>query len=335
MGATLVTEKTNGPKLSKLTKVKRFLHSQMGWAFITPMLILMAIFTFYPIISALVTAFMNDYMGSNGSFNGIGFQNFWKIINNKTGVPADFGTCLINTLLFAFISVPSSIILALMISVGLNSIKKLQKLYQTIYFLPYLTNSLAMGAVFATFFSIIGTSSNIETYGLCNNFLMALGLKPLNWLNAYALGKGFNPWLGRIVVCLFEIWSGLPFKILLLFSAIQGVNKQYYDAAKVDGASKPTTLWRITVPLVSPTLSYLLITGLMGGMKSYSSIIGIFGANMGPNNNYEMGTMVGYIYGCIGAGKTGYAAAGSLILFAIIMVFTVINLWVSKKKVHY
>ena len=342
MGAALVTEKTNEPKSPKLqkakrilTKVKRFLYSQRGWVFITPMLILMGIFTFYPIIGSLITAFKNNYYELDKSYDGYGFENFITIIKSNTAVGANFGKCLQNTLIFAFVSVPTSIILALLISVGLNSIKKLQKLYQTIYFLPYLTNSLAMGAVFATFFNVVGTDSHIETYGLVNDFLMLLGLKPLNWTAAYMFGEGFNPWLGRIVVCIFEIWSGLPFKILLLFSAIQGVNKQYYDAAKVDGASKPTTLWKITVPLVSPTLSYLLITGLMGGMKSYSSVVGLFGEFMGPTSDYPMGTMVGYIYACIGEGKLGYAAAGSLILFAIIMVFTAINLWISKKKVHY
>ena len=328
---------TKTPQKSPVTfkSIIKAITSQKGWLFILPAMILMVIFTFYPIVNALISAFKVNYSGLTGSFDGWGFDNFKSVIESSAGVAADFGTCLINTLIFAFISVPVSTILALLISVALNSIKTLQKAYQTIFFLPYLTNSLAMGAVFATFFNIVGTNANVETYGLVNNILMLFGGEPINWINAYALGEGFNYWTGRFVVVFFEIWSGLPFKILIIFSALQAVNKQYYDAARVDSATKATILWKITVPLISPTLSYLLITGIMGGLKSYSAIVGLFGENMGPTGDFEMGTMVGYIYKCIDAGKTGLASAGSLILFGIIMIFTVINLYISNKKVHY
>lgn len=330
-----VKTESNEPKSNNVKKVLRFLRTQNGWLFVLPALILMAVFTFYPIVNALISAFKNNYQGLNGSYDGWGFDNFKVVVQSSAGVGADFGTCLINTLVFAFVSVPVSTILALLISVALNSIKTLQKAYQTIFFLPYLTNSLAMGAVFATFFNVVGTNSNVETVGLVNTVMQWFGLQPVNWINSYALGSAFNPWLGRVVVILFEIWSGLPFKILIIFSALQSVNKQYYDAAKVDCATKLTTLTKITVPLISPTLSYLLVTGIMGGLKSYSAIVGLFGAGMGPKSDFEMGTMVGYIYKCIESGKTGLASAGSLILFGIIMIFTVINLYVSKKKVHY
>ena len=194
-----------------------------------------------------------------------------------------------------------------------------------------------MGAVFATFFTIVGTSRNVETYGLMNNFLSIFGIKPVDWIGsgspAWHWGSLNVPWAKYIVAIIYEVWSGLPFKILIIFSALQNVNKQYYDAAKIDGASKSTVLWKITAPLISPMLSYLLITGLMGGMKQYSAIVGIFGADMGID--YDMGTMVGYIYQYIEKGATGFAFAGSLLLFAVIMVFTGINLIVSKKTVHY
>ena len=306
------------------------LRKQNGWLFILPAFVLMCVFTFYPIINSLVSAFKINYSGLNGTFDGWGFDNFKAVVTNGAGVPADFMLCLENTLIFAFISVPISTLLALLISVALNSIKAIQKAYQTIFFLPYLTNALAMGAVFATFFNIIGTKDNIESIGLVNNFLSLFGVEPINWIKS-----GIYPWANRFVVIIYEIWAGLPFKILILFSALQSVNKQYYDAAKVDGANRRTVLWKITVPLISPMLSYLLVTGIMGGLKAYSAIVGIFGESMGPRDDFEMGTMVGYIYQCIYNGATGYAAAGSLILFAIIMFFTAINLYVSKKKVHY
>lgn len=320
---------------SKLWRTAR--SSVTGWLFVLPAVILMAIFTFYPIVNSLIAAFLHDYSMVTGTaqYTGFGFDNFKKVITNDAGVSADFVNCLINTLVFSFISVPVSTLIALLIAAALNSIKRLQKLYQTVLFLPYLTNAMAMGAVFATFFNVVGTKSNVETAGLVNTVLGWFGIPAKNWINPNAYGEGFNYWRGRFVVIIYEIWSGLPFKILILFSAMQNVNKQNYDAAKIDGSTGINTLFKITVPLISPMISYLLITGLMGGMKAYTAIVGIFGANMGPNNDFEMGTMVGYIYECINQNATGYAAAGSIILFLIIMVFTAINLYVSKKKVHY
>jgi multiple sugar transport system permease protein len=304
-----------------------------GWLFVLPAVILMAVFTFYPIVMSFISAFMEHYEKGNITQNiTIGFDNFRAVILDDTGTTGmKFLTALDNTLFFAIVSVPISTLLALLIAVALNSIKAVQKAYQTVLFLPYLTNALSMGAVFATFFDVIGTKKEREvlgtaSYGLVNDIIRAFGGQWQMWLSTG------NPWGNRLVVVIYSIWAGLPFKILILFSALQNVNKQYYDAAKIDGASKNTTLWRITVPLISPMLSYLLVTGMMGGLKVYSSIIGIFGQDM---NSGEMGTMVGYVYDCINLQQTGYAAAGSLILFGIIMIFTAINMYVSKKKVHY
>lgn len=329
-----------GPQLSRGERFRRFARSQSGWLFVLPAVILMCIFTFYPIINAFIGAFKQNYQALNGSYDGWGFENFVRVLKGDTGTGgASFVQCLVNTTVFTLVSVPLSTLLALLISVALNSIKPLQKAYQTVLFLPYLTNALAMGAVFLTFFSIVGTKSNTETVGLVNNVLGLFGIDPIDWIKG---GKDYTwvisdslsiPWTKYIVVIVYEVWSGLPFKILILFSALQSVNKQYYDAAKIDGASKSTVLWKITAPMISPMISYLLVTGIMGGMKQYTAIVGIFGEQMG--RDYDMGTVVGYIYQYIENGYTGYAFAGSLLLFAIIMVFTMINRYVSKKKVTY
>jgi len=342
----VTSEDLNSPNKDKLTltKIKRFAYSQQGWLFVLPALILMLLFTFYPIINTFISAFKVGYRPLDAMYETTwGFSNFARVIKGDTGTGgANFTHCLINTLLFTFISVPLSTLLALLISVALNSIKVLQKAYQTIFFLPYLTNALAMGAVFATLFNVVGGGT--DTVGLVN---VILGPKICNAINSilpYVNGKapdgyvkwislGSTVWANRIVVICYEIWAGLPFKILILFSALQNVNKQYYDAAKIDGASKSRILWKITVPMISPMLSYLLVTGIMGGMKVYTAVVGIFGDKMGTE--YEVGTMVGYMYNYIENGETGYAAAGSLILFAIIMLITVINLYISKKKVYY
>ena len=325
-------------KLTKKEKVVRFLRSQSGWLFVLPAVLLMCIFTFYPIINAFVSAFKENYNATTHRFDGWGIENFKRVIMSDTGTGgASFVQCLVNTLVFTLVSVPLSTLLALLISVALNSIKPLQKAYQTVLFLPYLTNSLAMGAVFATFFTIIGTSRHVDTYGIVNIMLGWFGVEPIDWVGigspTWELGAITIPWAKYVVAIVYEVWSGLPFKILILFSALQSVNKQYYDAAKIDGASRSTVLWKVTAPLISPMISYLLVTGIMGGMKQYSAIVGLFGEQMGFN--YDMGTMVGYIYSYIENGKTGYAFAGSVLLFIVIMIITLINTQISKKRVTY
>ena len=325
--------------LSTCEKVKRFFKSQSGWLFVLPAVILMCVFTFYPIVNAFIGAFKQNYNGLNGAFDGWGFENFVRVLKGDTGTGgANFLQCLVNTTVFTLISVPLSTLLALLISVALTSIKPLQKAYQTVLFLPYLTNALAMGAVFATFFTIVGTRNNTETVGLFNMVLGWFGIDPVDWIGkaggpTWEIGSLTIPWPKYIVMIIYEVWSGLPFKILILFSSLQSVNKQYYDAARIDGASKNTILWKITAPMISPMISYLIVTGIMGGMKQYTAVVGIFGDQMGID--YDMGTVVGYIYQYIDKGMTGYAFAGSLLLFFIIMIFTGINRFVSKKKVKF
>lgn len=326
--------------LSKKERFVRFLRSQSGWGFVLPAVVLLCIFTLYPIVNAFIRAFMQNYRPNNvkNPYEGWGFENFVRVLKGDTGMGgANFWQCLINTFIVTIISVPLSILVALLIAVALNSIKAVQKAYQTILFLPYLTNALAMGAVFATFFNVVGTPSNPESPGLVNNFLGLFGIDPIEWLKPeshyWGSGKVKIYWASYTAAIIYDVWAGLPFKILILFSSLQSVNKQYYDAAKVDGASKSKILWKITAPMISPMLSYLFITGVMGGMKSYSSIIGLFGETMG--GDYAMGTMVGYIYQYIDKGQMGYAFAGSLLLFIIIMIITGINNYVSKKRVTY
>lgn len=327
----------DGPQLSRGEKFRRGLKAQSGWLFVAPALILMLAFTFYPIVAAFVRAFMQDYSSLSGTYDGWGFRNFAKVFTSRTG-GAKFVQCLVNTLVFTLISVPLSTLLALLISVALNSIKAVQKAYQTILFLPYLTNALAMGAVFATFFKQIGTDNNVETIGLINTMLGWFKIAPIEWLDAtspkWVISDNLAiPWAKYVVVIVYEVWSGLPFKILILFSALQSINKQYYDAAKVDGASRSTMLWKITTPMIFPQISYLLVTGIMGGMKQYSAIVGIFGEQMGTN--YDMGTMVGFIYQFKDTGKMGYAFAGSVVLFIIIMIITALNNYITKKGVKH
>ena len=309
-------------------------HSWKAWLYLSPAIVLLCIFTVWPIINTLRMAFLVDFSNAAslaGRTFEFGFNNFKQVIDY-----AQFKTCLKNTMLLCVLTVPISTILALLIAVCLNAIKPLQRVLQTIFFLPYVTNSLAIGLVFSAMFSIVGTAigapgENIITLGIVNNILGVFGIDPINWTNA---GSTYGANIAVLVI--YIVWNALPFKILILLGGLQSVNKQYYDAAKVDGTSRRRVFTRITVPLLSPMISYVLITGFIGGFKEYSSIVGIFGDQMGPpGNRGSLNTMVGFIYDAISAQKEGRASAAALILFAIIFVVTMINLYVSKKNTHY
>lgn len=258
----------------------------------------------------------------------VGINNFKEVLNY-----AKFGQCLANTLILTVLTVPLSTFLALLIAVCLNAIKPLQKVLQTIFFLPYVTNSIAIGMVFATMFNMVGymgEGSTPATIGIINNIIEAFGGTRINWIN-----QGSSYAANLAVMVIYIVWNALPFKILILLGGLQSVNKQYYDAAKVDGTSRARTFWRITVPLLSPMIAYVVITGFIGGFKEYSSIVGIFGADMGPAGKDTMNTMVGFIYRAIQDDVQGKASAAALILFVIILAVTLVNLYVSRKKVHY
>ena len=223
--------------------------------------------------------------------------------------------------------------LALIIAVALNSIKFIRRTMQTIFFLPYVTNSIAIGMVFMAMFSMIGLKVDGEpmSIGIINSVIEAFGGTRINWVNA-----GSSKVANMTVLIIYIVWNALPFKILVLLGGLQSVNKQYYEAAKVDGTSRFRTFWRITVPMLSPMIAYVVITGFIGGFKEYSSIVGIFGENMGPVGDAgSLNTMVGFIYDNINTDRQGRASAAALILFLIIFAVTMVNMYVSKKKVHY
>ncbi|MFA7127129.1 MAG: sugar ABC transporter permease, partial [Bacilli bacterium] len=284
------------------------------------------IFSFYPLINTFRIAFLEGYNGLaivGGESFSFGFENFKTVVNYS-----DFQVCLKNTLLLCVITVPISTTLALLVAVGLNAIKPLQKTLQTIFFLPYVTNSIAIGMVFNVMFTQVGAGNIVQTAGIINNIIGIFGVNAINWVNP---GSSWSA--NMMVVCIYIIWKALPFKILILLGGLQTVNKQYYQAAKIDGTSKARTFLRITVPLLSPMIAYVVITSFIGGFKEYSSIVGIFGESMGPNG--QMNTIVGYVYDMLPKSNVGNAAAAALILFGIILIVTALNFYISKKKVHY
>ena len=303
-----------------------------AWLYLSPAILLLLVFTAWPIVNTLRMAFLEGYSGlaaMGGATFEFGLGNFLKVIKYKK-----FLDCLWNTFLLCITTVPLSTLLALLIAVALNSIKPLQKLLQTIFFLPYVTNSIAIGMVFAAMFNIIGLRPDglqADTWGIINNVIMAFGGEPINWINV-----GSDYWANMMVMIVYIVWNALPFKILVLLGGLQSINKQYYDAAKVDGTSRTRVFTRITVPLLSPMLAYVIITGFIGGFKEYSSIVGIFGDKMGPAHDAgRLNTMVGFVYDALELDFQGRASAAALILFAIIFVVTQFNNHFIKKHVHY
>ena len=294
---------------------------------------LLLVFTVWPIINTVRMSLLEDYKAiETDAVYKIGIGIFQKVVNYR-----GFKTCLQNTLLLCALTVPISTVLALLIAVALNSIKPLRKVLQTIFFLPYVTNSIAIGMVFAAMFNIIGSSLGtsaeiVNSAGVVNNLIMAFGGQRIDWINS---SSSYPAQIA--VLTIYIVWNALPFKILVLLGGLQSINKQYYDAAKVDSTPRWRVLWRITVPLLSPMLAYVIITGFIGGFKEYTSIVGIFGENMAAAGQKKdsLNTMVGYIYRSLENQQQGRASAAALILFAIILAVTLINLWVSKKRVHY
>ena len=303
-------------------------HKWKAWIYLAPAIVLLMIFTVWPIFNTLRMAFWDDYsimkdLGGSLDFQ-FGFKNFVKVISYQ-----GFKDCLKNTLLLTVLTVPISTLLALLIAVCLNAIKPLQRLLQTIFFLPYVTNSIAIGMVFEAMFNIVGFGTNNPSFGIINNILGVFGVDPINWINA-----GSSYWANIAVLVVYIVWNALPFKILILLGGLQSINKQYYDAAKIDSTPRIRVFTKITVPLLSPMLAYVVITGFIGGFKEYSSIVGIFGEDMQAVGGESLNTMVGYIYDALG-NQEGRASAAALILFAIIFLVTMINLYVSKKKTHF
>ena len=293
-------------------------NNAKGWLYLLPAILFLGVFMIYPLIDVFVYSFEEGYNSASQTFFGIGLYNYSYVLHDPYFLQA-----LKNTFLLVIITVPLSTGLALLISAGLSSIKKLRNLFQTVYFLPYVTNTLAVGLVFMILFK-----KTAYTDGLVN--LM------INWFGGKSVDFIDGPyWAKMFVLCFYTIWIVMPFKVLILTSALASVDQNYYNAARIDGTSKFRIFTRITLPLISPMIFYLVITGFIGAFKAYSDAVALFGTAL---NAAEMNTIVGYIYDMLYGNSGGYpsfASAAAIILFAIVLTITCINLIISKKHVHY
>ncbi|MFH0766765.1 MAG: sugar ABC transporter permease [Bacillota bacterium] len=316
-----------------------FITRWPGWLkaifYLAPALTLLAIFTFYPIFNSFLISFYTGYNIQTGEFDGYTFLGNYAVVLQH----ANFKQAVLNTAIIVFVSVPITIIVGLLIAVALNAIKPLKSFYQTIFFLPYVTNTIAIGLVFAFIFSgNQNTIANPVGLGLANQIITWFGGKPIAWV-----ASGATYWSAMSVILVYSVWNGLAFKIIVFLAGIQGIDKQYYQSAQIDGASRFKSFSRITVPLISPMIFYILITSVIGSFKTYASVVAIINREgmitTGAQGSINLKTIVFYIYDYIGGaalnGVMSYASAAAIILFAIILVFTVIQLQVGKRRVHY
>ena len=293
-------------------------NNKKAWLYLIPAMIFIGVFMVYPLIDVFIYSLEEGFNSASGTHFGIGLYNYEYILKDPYFLQA-----VKNTLLLVGITVPLSTIIAILISVCLASIKKLRNLFQTVYFLPYVTNTLAVGIVFMILFK-----PTAYTDGLVNVFLSIFGMSPIDFIAGPYSAK-------MLVLCLYTVWVVLPFKVLVLTSALASVKEDYYNAARLDGTSTLRIFRKITLPMISPTVFYLIITGFIGAFKAYSDAVALFGTQL---NVAEMNTIVGYIYDMLygeGGGYPSYASSAAIILFVIVLTITCINLLVSKKKVHY
>ena len=289
-----------------------------AWLYLLPAIAFLGVFMVYPLVDVFVYSFEEGYNSASQTFWGIGLYNYAYVLHDPYFLQA-----VKNTFLLVIITVPLSTGLALLISVGLNAIKPLRELYQTVFFLPYVTNTLAVGLVFMILFKKTAYSD-----GLINLLIHFFGGRSVDFIDG-------PYWAKMLVMCIYTVWVVMPFKILILTSALASVNQDYYKAARVDGSSRWRIFTRITLPMIAPMVFYLVITGFIGAFKAYSDEVAIFGTNL---NAAGMNTIVGYVYDMLygdSGGYPSYASAAALILFAIVLTITVINLMISRKSTQF
>ncbi len=293
-------------------------RNRKAWLYLLPAVLFLGVFMVYPLVDVFVYSFEEGFNSASQTFFGVGTYNYSYVLHDPYFLQA-----VKNTFILVIFTVPISTLLALLISVGLNSIEKLRNLFQTVFFLPYVTNTLAVGLVFMILFKPTAYSD-----GLVNLVLGLFGMTPVDFIAG-------PYWAKMFVLCFYTVWVVLPFKILILTGALASVPQNFYNAAKVDGTSRLRMFTGITLPMISPTVFYLIITGFIGAFKAYSDAVALFGTDL---NAAEMNTIVGYIYDMLygnSGGYPSYASAAAIILFAIVLTITCINLLVSRKHVHY
>ena len=292
-------------------------RTSKAWLYLLPALLFLGFFMVYPLFDVFVYSVEEGYNSASQTYFGTGLYNYSYVLHDPYFLQA-----VKNTFIIVIITVPLSTAFALAVSLALSSVKKLKELYQTVFFLPYVTNTLAVGLVFMILFK-----KTAYTDGMVNLLIQLFGGQSVDFIDG-------PYWAKMFVMCFYTIWVVMPFKILILTSALASVNQDYYDAARVDATPKWRIFTRITLPMISPMIFYLIITGFIGAFKAYSDEVALFGTDL---NAAGMNTIVGYVYDMLygnSGGYPSYASAAAVLLFAIVLTITCINLLVSGRNVR-
>ena len=310
-------KKKKGYKLTIGPNRELLVKSPKAWLYILPPLIVFLAFVFYPMLSVLRTSFYEKYVYITSTGEGFGLASFQYVLNDKT-----FWLACKNTGILILVALPVTVILSLSIALKINSIKRLQGFFQTLFFTPYVTSTVAIGTVFYTLFH--------SQHGYINYFLSLFGVDTINWLT----DSNTVIW----ALCIFCIWNGLAFKIVLFLAGLQKIDKQVYKAAKIDCAKPGKTLFKITLPLLSPTLWMVVIVSVIYVARTYNEVFSLFtsvNANTaGPGNSAI--TIAYYIYYYFFVrNQVNYAAAAAVLFLLVIMALTILQRVISRKFVHY
>ena len=285
-----------------------------AYLYLAPALVILGIFSIYPISRSFITGFWTDYNFFQREVNAMGFDNFRYVFNDRL-----FRLALRNTFTFVLGVVPLSIIISLTLAILLNKGIKGATFFRSVYFLPFVTSTIAIASVWNWIYH--------TNHGIMNWFLGLFGMEPRMWLT--------HPDYAMTALVIMSIWSSLGFNIVIFLAGLQNVNKQLYLAAKVDGASSWHQFLTVTLPMISPSLFFVSIMSVIGSFRVFASVFALFPGNTpGPVNSAM--TVVFYIYNQFWQNsRFGIASAAAMVLFFIIFAFTMLQMYIGKKLVHY
>lgn len=284
--------------------------------YLLPAFAVIGVFTIYPLFKSLELSFYTDYDYFRDIVYAVGWDNYVAVLNDP-----DFWLAMRNTLLFVIGVVPVSVALSLLISLMLNVNIRLRGLFRTVYFLPYVTSLVAVAIVWQWIYH--------RDYGILNYFLGWLGISPISWLN--------TPQLSIPALVLMSIWKSLGYNIIIFLAGLQTIDKQYVEAASIDGANYMRRLWHIVLPLLSPTTFFVAVVSVISSFKVFDEVYALFsggGGKAGPADSAL--TIVFYVFRKFYAEwDFGRAAASSYLMFIVIALITALQFYVGRKKVHY
>lgn len=281
-------------------------NSPQAWLFLLPALIIIGVFNILPLIKTFIMSMQKGTL-NNLEFNG--FKNFQIVLQDPK-----FHDAIGNTALFAFVVVPVGLIISMFIAVTIFEKIKHKGICETIFFIPYLTSVIAVGIVFRFLFN--------GDYGFINYLLGFIHVGPINFLD--------DPNMSMITLIIFGIWSGLAFNIIILLSGLRTIDEGYYKVADMFGATKMEQFFKITLPQLIPTITFLLMMNFINAFKVYAQVFSLFNGKAGIANSATTGVF--YIFNKFYVEyRYGQGMAAAVILFALILLFTLIQNYVLKR----